>query len=124
MSGGGRVGHSLAELIVAVTVLGVALGAVSATAVVGAGRTRDAALRQEAVRHAAAALDSLLAAPVAQDGERLLPGLHLYWTARGDDAAPDVEVTAIRSDGRTLVRLAARWFPPEPPLPWPTATGP
>lgn len=121
---GRRAGHSLPELIVAVTLLGVSLAAAGAAAAMGAGRTRDAALRQEAVRQTAAVLDSLLAAPVLVAGERDLPAFHIVWTVAADDGPVRVEVTATRSDGRSLVRLGGPWFPPEPALPRATATAP
>lgn len=112
-----RRGHSLPELIVAVTFLGASLGAVGTTAAAAAARTRTAVLQQEAVREAAAILDSLLAAPVVQDGNRELPGIALRWITVGSGATPRVEVTAIGPNGRDWVRLEAPWFPPEEALP-------
>lgn len=119
-----RRGHSLPELIVAVTFLGASLGAVGATAAAAAGRTRDAVLKQEAVRQAGAILDSLLAAPRLEDGERQLTGAGFRWTVLETGATPRVEVMATGPGGRELVRIEARWFPAEEPLPLQDGTGP
>lgn len=119
-----RPGHSLPELIVAVTFLGACLGVVGATAAAAASRTRGAVLQQEAVRRAGTVLDSLLAAPGVQDGELQLAGVTIHWAVLESGATPLVEVGSTGPDGRELVRLEARWFPPEGPLPWPDAAAP
>lgn len=114
-----RPGHSLPELIVAVTLLGAALGAVSAMAVLATGWTSGAVLQQEGVRQTAAVLDSLLTAPLVEDGERRRAGVAVRWTARGAGSGLELAVTATGPDGRALARLEAPWFPPQPILPWP-----
>lgn len=119
-----RPGHSLPELIVAVTFLGASLCAVGATAALGAGWTSRAVMRQDAVRAAAATLDSLLAAPAVAHGQRTLGPVSLRWTTSDAPAGLEVEVTAAGPDGRELARLAAPWTPAAPLLPWPDAPAP
>lgn len=118
-----RPGHSLPELIVAVAFLGASLGAVGATAAAAAGRTRDAVLKQEAVRQTGTILDSLLAAPQLENGERQLTGVAIHWKVLESVATPRVEVVATGPRGRELVRIEARWFPAEKPLPFEDGPG-
>lgn len=124
MRGAARAGHSLPELIVAVTLLGVCLGAAGATAVLGSGRTGAGVLRQEAVRGAAMVLDSLLTADPVLPGERRWGRVHLVWSLSPAIGAPSVEVIATGPADEPLVRLSAPWFPPPPRIPWSEAVDP
>lgn len=124
VSPGCRRGHSLAELIVAVTFLGASLGTVGATAAAAAGRSRGAVLRQEAVREAATILDSLMTASQVEDGELDVAGARLRWAVLDAAPTPRVEVTATGPGGRELVRLETRWYPAEEPLPWEDVASP
>lgn len=121
--GPARAGHSLPELIVAVTLLGVCLGAAGATAVLGSGRTGAGVLRQEAVRGAALALDSLLTADLVLPGERRWGRVRLTWELSQHGEVPDLEaphaeVIATGAADEPLVHLSAPWFPPPPLIPW------
>lgn len=121
---GCRRGHSLPELIVAVTFLGASLGAVGTTAAAAAGRTRGAVLQQQAVREAGALLDSLLEASPIEDGERQVGSVAFRWAAIASGATTRVEVTGTGPAGRELVRLEGQWFPAEEALPWEDAGAP
>lgn len=118
MRGAARAGHSLPELIVAVTLLGVCLGAAGATAVLGSGRTGAGVLRQEAVRGAAMVLDSLLAADLVLPGGRRWGRVNLAWALSPPVEAPRVEVVATGPADEPLAQLSAPWFPPAPLIPW------
>lgn len=109
-----RPGHSLPELVVAVTFLGVALGCVGASTLLGARWAADALRRQEAVRIATAALDSLARVPEPESGALDSPRWRLEWIA-GDGG--DLEITVRTLDGRRLTRLEGRSVPPIPVLP-------
>lgn len=115
-----RAGHTLAELVVAITFLGATLSGLAAAALVGARWTRDAVLRQEALAVATATLDSLLALPAPPDpGGREaapLPGALAWAVSDRDDGAAVVEVE-VRLRGvaaRALVR--GLWSAPPPLL--------
>lgn len=122
--GPARAGHSLPELIVAVSLLGVCLGAAGATAVLGSGRTGAGVLRQEAVRGAAAVLDSLLAADLVRPGERRWGRVRLAWELTHRAEAPHVQVIATGPADEPLAQLSAPWFPPPPLIPWPVEVDP
>lgn len=108
-----RPGHSLPELIVAVCFLGTSLAAVGASVVLGSRWALDATRRQEAVREAAAVLDSLAMAPGADDGTRTVSEMTVQWTVTG----PLVRVTVADGSGRLLTELEGRRFPSIPALP-------
>lgn len=74
-----RAGHSLAELIVAMAVLGVGLVSVSAASVFAMRRTNDALLRERAVVLAAATLDSLALLAAPADGTLQESGIRIQW---------------------------------------------
>ncbi len=59
-----RPGHSLAELIVALALLGTMLAALTASALLATGWTTSSVLRQQASSMASTVLDSLVALPV------------------------------------------------------------
>ncbi len=95
-----RSGHSVAELIVAVTFLGAALGAVGASTLLGARWTAEAAAREEALEVAAATLDSVAQAPEPVSGALSRGRLDVAWRADG----PTIEVRV--SDAVTGIDLA------------------
>lgn len=110
-----RQGHSLPELIVAVTVLGIGLGGVAASSLIGARWVAEAIGRQEAVRAAAELLDSLAVTAEPGSGAVDRGHLRLEWTVEGEDGA--VRVTARTSTAGPGVELEGRTVPPVPILP-------
>lgn len=110
-----RPGHSLSELIVAVTFLGVALGSVGASTHLGARWTADGLRRQDAFRAATATLDSVAVAPHPASGFRETPRWRVEWTVQGDGGA--LTVTVETRDGERLSRLEGRTVPAIPVLP-------
>ncbi len=108
-----RPGHSLAELIVAITLLAAGLVGVGATSTLATRRGSFALRQQEAVFAAAAVLDSLVLAPDATAGLREHGGWRIRWTA----AAGQLVVTAETVDGLMLVELEGRSAPAVPVLP-------
>lgn len=111
-----RHGHSLPELIVAVTLLGAAAGAVAASALLAARLTARAGARQEALALAAPVLDSLLGGGPAP-GSRPAGAFELRWETAGEP--PEVVLTARLAAGDTLVVLRSAWIPLPPRLPEP-----
>lgn len=111
-----RPGHSLPELMVTVTLLGVTLGGVAASSIVGARRATDAVRRQEAARLAESVLDSLVMAPATADGARRDGSWRIRWTV-GPGAVIEVAVESA-VDG-LVVALSGRAIPNVPPLPDP-----
>jgi hypothetical protein len=121
-----RAGHSLPELIVALTLLGATLAAASATALLGARWTHEAVLRQRALGVAEATLDSLSVLdwqPAA--GERDLPDLaaRVEWSVEGlvagGGATVRVTVQAVggtQGGGSPIAELRGLWIPPLPEL--------
>ncbi len=109
-----RPGHSLAELIVAVTFLGVALGCVGASSVLGARWTGEALRRQEAVRVAASLLDSLSVALDPGSGALETDGVRLTWSV---ERGGPVRVTVETSSGRRLLEVLGWHITPPPALP-------
>lgn len=124
MRGAARAGHSLPELVVAVALMGVCLGAAGATAVLGSGRSDAGMLRQEAVRGAATVLDSLLATDPVHPGERRWGRVHLAWELSHHGDVPRVEVIATGPSSEPLVQLSAPWYPPPLTIPWSTGADP
>lgn len=108
-----RSGHSLPELIVAVTFLATTLVAVGGTAVVGARWTARGAATQEAIRIAGRVLDSLAVVPAAVGGTGEVDGFVVVWSAAG--AGIRVEVRAGPDD--PLVVLEGAPVPDLPVLP-------
>lgn len=112
-----RPGHSLPELIVAVTFLGVALSGVSAATLLGARWAADAQRRQEAGRVAAAVFDSVATAADPRAGSRDSPRWRVRWTLEADH--PALVVTVETLHGRRLARIDGRVVPRVPVLPDP-----
>ena len=108
-----RPGHSLPELIVAMTFLGSTLVAVGGTAVLGARWTGSAATVQEAVRVAEHVVDSLAALPDPAPGATDVAGLRVGWSVSGH--AVRVEVSA--PTGPALLVLTGPRLPAVPVLP-------
>lgn len=108
-----RPGHSLPELIVAVTFLATTLVAVGGTAVLGARWTARGTAAQEAVRIADGVLDSLAAVSGAGDGAGEVDGFRVTWSAA--PAAIRVEVGV--DSGPPLVVLKGIPVPRLPALP-------
>ena len=106
-------GHSLPELIVAMTFLGATVVAVGGTALLAEQRSGRAAATQRATRIAAAALDSLARADPVTPGGRSEAGLAVTWTVAGDR----VRVTVATADGLGLVTLVGDPVPTVPVLP-------
>lgn len=114
-----RRGHSLPELIVAVTFLGIALGCVGASSVLGAQWAGDALRRQAAVRVASAVLDSLIAAPVATTGYREDTRWRVAWSVEA--AEGPVRVTVDTPAGQRLLEVDGWRALPVPVIPAPPA---
>jgi Tfp pilus assembly protein PilV len=119
---GAPAGHSLPELVVALTFLGASLTAMASAAVLASRWTGDAVDRQRALIVAEAVLDSLLQlADPPEPGSVSLEGWTAAWAV--DSAGPTharvVEVTAGRMDrSRPAVRFQGLWVaPPWGPLP-------
>ena len=111
---GRRAGHSLPELIVAVTFLAATLAAVGGMGVVGGRLAGGAAARQDAVRVAEAVLDSLTGTTSVAAGEEMRGAFIVRWAPVG---ASGVRVTVSRADGAPLVTLSGRMIPGVPALP-------
>lgn len=104
-----RQGHSLVELIVAVTFLGVTLAAVTGSTLLGARWVGEAAEEQRAVRLAEDVLDSLAASTAPAPGTLDRDGLRLRWTV---GPAGRLTVTVGREGrGPALARLEGRSVP-------------
>lgn len=112
-----RAGHSLPELIVAVTILAVAFGGIAASTHLGGRWTRDSLRRQTAIRAATEVLDSLSLVAEPEAGERQTAGLRMVWASSG--AGGDLLVTALTPAGDTLFHITGRSLPPIPVLPEP-----
>lgn len=110
----GPKGHSLPELIVAIAFLGIGLGGVGASSVLGARWTGEALRRQEAVRTAVAVLDSLVAAPSPASGTREAGRLRLSWVVR--EGSGPVSVLVETLEGRRLFELEGWRLAPVPML--------
>lgn len=110
---GARAGHSLPELIVAVTFLATTLVAVGGMAVMGARWTARGAAMQEAVRIAGSVLDSLAFLPRAVGGASEVDGFAVTWSV--DGVAIRVDVGEGSTD--SLVVLEGAVLPDLPVLP-------
>lgn len=125
----GRHGHSLAEVLVSLTILSGSLAALSATAAVSTRRTREAVRLQEATALATALLDSLVADPDPRSGGRATPRGWADWEvagpegpaapmepAEGADDADDADGAQGGAGRNRLVRVRVRAEPAGPPL--------
>jgi type II secretory pathway pseudopilin PulG len=119
-----RPGHSLPELIVAMTLMAATMAGVASTAVLGARWTTDAGLRQRALVVAGMVVDSLAGmAETPSPGEvvRPPPGLTVRWGVEplADMGAARLRVAVLRGDEqRILAELHGLWVAPLPgPLP-------
>lgn len=86
-------GFSLAEVIVAMTLLSIGTLAVAATGFVSAQAFSRAELQERVLREAEAILDSLVASPQSGAGARTMHGASLVWTAADSTAAVTMRVT-------------------------------
>jgi type II secretory pathway pseudopilin PulG len=77
-------GFGLVELIVAMTLLSVALLGLAASAVVALQSLNEADNLAEASREVAVTIDSLLLAAPTGEGERTAGGIRVRWRAAGD----------------------------------------
>ncbi len=112
-----RAGHSLVELIVAVTFLGTSFGGLAATALLGARWTLRASAQEHALAAAAATLDSLLgmtAPPGPGSIDR--DGLRLEWTTGPASSGTLVTVRASRAALHVSEKLEGTWMPLPPAL--------
>jgi prepilin-type N-terminal cleavage/methylation domain-containing protein len=101
-----RPGFSLAEVIVAMTLLSIGTLAVAATGFVAAEAFTRAELQERVLREAETILDSLVALPHSGAGGRAMHGASLTWTASDSTGAvtmgvmlrdrPPFEITAQR----------------------------
>lgn len=119
-----RPGHSLPELIVALTLMGATLAGAASTALLGSRWTADAVARQRALGFGEATLDSLARhAEMPGPGEVVDAGTGwvVAWAVDrldGADAAR-LRVTVMAGPaGQPLAELVRVWIPPVPgPLP-------
>jgi Tfp pilus assembly protein PilV len=123
-----RSGHSLPELIVALTLLGATVAAVASSAVMGGRWTHEGVTRQGALAVAEAVLDSLTALaqpPASGDRDLSDPPWMVKWVVAPGPASHQLQV---RVDAHAVPGAAARtrplaeayglWVPPLPaPLP-------
>lgn len=117
-----RPGHSLVELIVALTLLGGSLAAMSATTLLSVRRTRDAVQLQEATGLAIALMDSLLAEPEPRPGMSRGAWGSIVWEVDGVATGRLVRMrVGIAPDGGTTVELRGLWIPPAPAAPGPAS---
>jgi Tfp pilus assembly protein PilV len=116
-----RPGHSLPEVLVALTFLGASLTAMASAAVLASRWTGDAVGRQHALAVAEAVLDSLTGLPDApQPGSRDVDRWTIEWTV--DSVAPAtarmIRLTAWRAGpGPPSVQLRGVWVAPALALP-------
>jgi prepilin-type N-terminal cleavage/methylation domain-containing protein len=82
-----RAGFSLAEVIVAMTLLSIGTLAVAATGFVAAQAFTRAEMQEQVLRGAEQILDSLAALPGNAAGARDIHGAHLAWTAADSASA-------------------------------------
>lgn len=88
-----RSGFSLAEVIVAMTLLSIGTLAVAATGFVAAQAFTQAELQERVSREAEAILDSLVASPQSGAGARTMNGASLVWTAADSGGVVTMRVT-------------------------------
>ena len=119
---GRRAGHSIPELIVAMTFLAATGVAVGGMAVLGERVSATAVARQAAVRLAAAVLDSVARAPAASPGQLSVNGLKAVWESGPESGAVRVTV-APTAGGPPLASLHGRRVPYVMTLPDENAAG-
>jgi Tfp pilus assembly protein PilV len=116
-----RPGHSLAELLVALTFVGASLTAMASAAVLASRWTGDAVGRQHALAVAEAVLDSLTGLPDApQPGARDVEHWTVEWAVDsvGPATARTIRLTAWRTGGGPpSVQLRGVWVAPALALP-------
>lgn len=113
-----RPGHSLAEMIVAMSVLGVGLGSIGGASVFAMRRTDEALLKEQAVVLAMATLDSLTALPAPGDGSLQMPGIQVRWVVQAGDDGGDIQLSTVATASpRWVHRFHARFLGPVPALP-------
>lgn len=112
-----RTGHSLVELIVAMTVLGTGLGSVGAATLFAMRRTDDALLQERAIILGVATLDSLSALPAPVDGVLRLPGIEVSWVVEVGSDGGEIRLSATSTASQRRVwRFRARYMAPVPVL--------
>ncbi len=112
-----RAGHSLVELIVAVTFIGASFAGLAATAVLGARWTLLAGAREEALALAGATLDSLLGTPgPPESGAFEQAGVLVAWTVEPAGAGAVVRIEARREAPAVSAELEGLWTAPRPML--------
>jgi Tfp pilus assembly protein PilV len=116
-----RPGHTLAEVLVALTFLGASLTAMASAAVLASRWTGDAVGRQQALAVAEAVLDSLTGLPDApQPGARDVERWTLEWAVDsvGPAKARMIRLTAWTAErGPHSVQLSGVWVAPALALP-------
>lgn len=112
-----RPGHSLVELLIALSFLGTTLLAVGASAIVGARWAAEGGERQHAIREAVALLDSLSAVEAPVSGERPGAGLVLRWAVEPVEGGHDIRVVALGPIGTALVTIETATARPLQELP-------
>jgi Tfp pilus assembly protein PilV len=127
----GRSGHSLAELLVALTFLGATLAALASSTVLATRWTTDAVLRQRAVALTEAVLDSLVFLdhpPGPGSREERDPPWAIRWSVEsagaggpgsmdgGGSTTATVRVTvSLTGQVTPSAELSGLWIPPRPP---------
>lgn len=116
-----RSGHSLAELVVAMTILGASLAGMAAVAVVGSRRADEAVVVQRAATLAAEILDSLAVletTPTSGGRDPGAPGLLVDWEVWPRDAGGSALLVRVRrtAGSDAIVALSGLWIatPPGP----------
>ena len=87
-----RRGFTLAEVIVAMTLLSICTLAVAATGLVAARAFTQAEIQERVLREAENIIDSLAAEPANGAGTRELAGAHLSWTTADSSSAVAMRV--------------------------------
>ena len=100
-----RSGFTLAEVVVAMTLLSVAALGVAATALLAVQSFTRAEMRQHVLREAEAVLDSLLALPQNGTGSKSVHTTLLGWNAA--DSVGAITVT-VRTPHRGLLQLTGQ----------------
>lgn len=110
-----RLGCSVPELLVAITVLGVGVLGAAGTAALAARILREAAARERAVAAGALVMDSLLEAAVLEPGERDVDQARVRWSVHVAGAATRIDMVVEYRDGtRTRQLDLAAWHVPPP----------
>jgi len=116
-----RSGHSLAELVVAMTIMGASLAGMAAVALVGSRRTEEAVALQRAATVAAAVMDSLILlgeTPASGRRDPAPPGLVVEWEVqpRADGSSTVVVRVQRPTHPDAMIVLSGLWIttPPGP----------